>query len=247
MVEKYYYDLHIHSCLSPCGDDDMTPNNIAGMAALKGLSVIALCDHNTCKNCPAFFKACKKQGLVPIAGVEVTTSEDVHMICLFKTLDKAMAFDLELQKHRILIKNNEEVFGCQLIMDENDEIIGREEYLLVNATDLDVSSLVDLAASFDALVYPAHIDRDSNGIVSVLGTLPCDPDFSVYEFHFSEKISEYKSRFENLDKKQIVVSSDAHFLWDMNEAENAFELSIEKYSSDAVRDAVFRRLLGEKR
>ena len=245
MAEKYYYDLHIHSCLSPCGDDDMTPNNIAGMAALKGLSVVALCDHNTLKNCPAFYKACKKQGLVAIAGTEVTTSEDIHMICLFKSLDKAMEFDLFLEKHRIHIKNNEDVFGTQLIMNENDEIIGREEDLLINATDLDVESLKELVPIYDGVVYPAHIDRDSNGIVSILGTLPENPEFSSYEFHLSEKVDEYKSRFSILKDKPIVISSDAHFLWDINEAENSFELSLEKYSSDAVREAVFGYLLGE--
>jgi len=70
-MTRYYYDLHIHSCLSPCGDDDMTPNNIAGMAALKGLNIVALTDHNSTKNCPAFFEACKKQGIIPIAGMEL--------------------------------------------------------------------------------------------------------------------------------------------------------------------------------
>ncbi len=246
MIEKYYYDLHVHSCLSPCGDDEMTPNNIAGMAALKGLSVLALCDHNTCKNCPAFYKACKKQGIVPIAGVEVTSAEDIHFICLFRTLEEAMSFDAELDKKRIPIKNNEEIFGHQLIMNENDEVIGEEENLLVNSTILDTDSLYELATRFNALIYPAHIDRDSNGIVSILGTLPESPVFTTYEFHFSKNISEYKQRFKMLENKPLVVSSDAHFLWDINEAENAFELDIEKYSSDNVRDAVFSYLGGEK-
>ncbi len=246
MLEKYYYDLHVHSCLSPCGDDEMTPNNIAGMAALKGLSVVALCDHNTCRNCPAFFQACKKQGIVAIAGVEVTTAEDVHVICLFQTLDNAMAFDKELYRHRILIKNNSDVFGNQLILDENDEIVGEEEHLLINATTLGVDALYELARRFGALVYPAHIDRDSNGIVSVLGALPETPEFTAYEFRFAERIGEYKSRFKTLENKPIIVSSDAHYLWDINEAENAFLLDIETYSSDAVRKAVFSYLFGEK-
>ena len=78
-MNKYYYDLHIHSCLSPCGDDDMTPANIAGMAALKGLQILALTDHNTVKNCPAFYKACRKHGIIPVAGMELTVSEDIHL------------------------------------------------------------------------------------------------------------------------------------------------------------------------
>ena len=79
-MKMYYYDLHIHSCLSPCADDDNTPNNIAGMAFLCGLDIVALTDHNSCKNCPAFFKAAQKHGIVPVAGAELTTSEDIHVI-----------------------------------------------------------------------------------------------------------------------------------------------------------------------
>lgn len=77
------YDLHIHSCLSPCGDDDMTPANIAGMAALKGLDVVALTDHNTCRNCPAFMAAAAEYGVLAVPGMEINTSEEVHAVCLF--------------------------------------------------------------------------------------------------------------------------------------------------------------------
>ena len=81
-MSRYYYDLHLHSCLSPCADNDMTPNNIAGMAALAGLQIAALTDHNSCKNCPAFFAACKRYGVVPVAGMELTTAEGIYLICL---------------------------------------------------------------------------------------------------------------------------------------------------------------------
>ena len=85
-MKSYYYDLHMHSCLSPCADDDNTPANIAGMATLAGLEIVALTDHNTTANCPAFFEAAKKLGLIPIAGMELTTSEDIHVVCLFEYL-----------------------------------------------------------------------------------------------------------------------------------------------------------------
>ena len=104
-MNKYYYDLHIHSCLSPCGDDDMTPNNIAGMGVLNGLNIMALTDHNTSKNCPAFFKAAKKNGIIPIAGMELTTAEDIHVVCLFKDLDTALNFDGMVDSRRIKYHN----------------------------------------------------------------------------------------------------------------------------------------------
>ena len=129
-MNKYYYDLHIHSCLSPCGDNDMTPNNIAGMAALKGLHLLALTDHNTSKNCPAFFEACRRQGIVPIAGMELTTAEDIHIVCLFETLEAAMDFDAFVDSKRIRIKNRTDIFGEQIICNANDEPLGQEEFLL---------------------------------------------------------------------------------------------------------------------
>lgn len=245
MLDKYYYDFHIHSCLSPCADDDMTPNNIAGMAAIKGLHVLALTDHNSCKNCPSFFSACKKQGIIPIAGAEITTAEDIHVICLFPSLEAAMSFDSSLEEYKIPFKNDEAVFGSQLIMDEEDNVTGHEEMLLVNATTLDVESLWTFASDFGALVYPAHIDREANGIVSVLGAIPDSPEFTAYEFHFAQKVGEYRERFEMLRQKPVVISSDAHFLWDINEAENFFEVSSENYSSSLIRERIFSYLRGE--
>ena len=91
-MSRYRCDLHIHSCLSPCGDEDMTPGNIVGMSLLNGLQIVALTDHNSTKNCPAFFKIAKKHGIIPIAGMELTTAEDIHVICLFRSLEAAMAF-----------------------------------------------------------------------------------------------------------------------------------------------------------
>jgi len=110
---KVYYDLHIHSCLSPCGDDDATPAVIAGIAKLNGLDMAALTDHNTCKNCPAFFTACEFYGVTPVAGMELTTAEDVHIVCLFPTLEKAMEFDGIVEGRSAPIKNKPVIFGNQ--------------------------------------------------------------------------------------------------------------------------------------
>ena len=117
-MSRYYYDLHIHSCLSPCADDDMTVNNIAGMAALKGLQIVALTDHNTCGNCRSFFTACRRQGLIPVAGMELTTAEEIHMVCLFEDLEQAEAFEEDLRPFRLPVKNKPEIFGNQLYLDE---------------------------------------------------------------------------------------------------------------------------------
>ncbi|MBR2133897.1 MAG: PHP domain-containing protein [Eubacterium sp.] len=240
-MNRYYYDFHIHSCLSPCADDDNTPNNIAGMATLCGLNIVALTDHNTCKNCPAFFEACKRYGIIPIAGMELTTAEDIHVVCLFEELENAMAFDEALQSHRMLIKNRTDIFGNQLILDGEDNLIGVEEHFLSNATDISVEQVPEMVESFGGVCYPAHIDRQSNGIIAVLGTFPSTPFFRNVEINRREKIDEYVKNY-SLEDKRIIVSSDAHYLTDMRDKENYFELDDEPYSASLVRKKLFELL-----
>lgn len=241
-MNRYFYDLHIHSCLSPCADNDMTPNNIAGMAAIKGLKIIALTDHNSCKNCHAFLNACKRQGLIGIAGMELTTAEDIHLLCLFEHLEQAMYFDGIISEKRIKIKNRTDIFGEQLITDSDDNIIGIEENLLSNATTLTLEKAFQLASDCGAIVYPAHIDRMSNGIIATLGTFPASPPFNCAELNNSSILNEYIKKYPIIKKKKIVTSSDAHYLWDINEAENSVILDDSNYSIELIRSRLFKYL-----
>ncbi len=240
-MNKYYYDLHIHSCLSPCGDDDNTPNNIAGMASLCGLNIIALCDHNTTKNCPAFFKACKKYGIIPVAGMELTTAEDIHVICLFPDLESAMAYNQEIDKRRIKIKNRENIFGKQIITDGEDNIIGTEENLLINATTVSLDEAPQIVSAYGGVCYPAHIDKRANGIISVLGTFPDTPHFDFAELANGDNADEYSGKY-GICKDNFIISSDAHYLTSMKDKEYYFELDDEPYSSDNVRKNLFALL-----
>ena len=244
-MSRYLCDLHIHSCLSPCADDDMTPANIAGMAMLNGLNIVALTDHNTAKNCPAFFHHAKKYGLIPVAGMELTTSEDIHVICLFRNLSDALDFESFVDERRPDYQNRPEVFGNQFIMDENDEVKGQEPILLINAADISLDLAYDEVTKRGGVCYPAHIDRTSNGIVSVLGSFPEEPSFSAFELNRKEALSEYISRFPHIGKLSKTVSSDAHRLCDISEEGYAIELFDEPYSSDLVRNALIDHLLGK--
>ena len=245
-MNKYYYDLHIHSCLSPCADNDMTPNNICGMAVLGGLNIVALTDHNSCKNCPAFFKAAKRYGLIPVAGMELTTAEDIHMICLFEELSDAMAFGEFVDAKRIRIKNRTDIFGDQMITDEDDEIIGTDEFLLPNATELTVDEVPAAVGLFKGVCYPAHVDRQANGIIATLGVFPEDLAVNCSEFHGKENVGAYIKKYNGLDGKRIIISSDAHYLWDIRDKDAYFEIDDEPYSSQAVRRGLFEILRGEK-
>ncbi len=241
-MNKYYYDLHIHSCLSPCGDNDMTPNNIVSMGILNGLNIMALTDHNSSKNCPAFVKAAKKQGIIPICGMELTTAEDIHVVCLFPTLERAMLFDEFADSKRIKIVNKPNIFGEQLILDENDEVIGTEEHLLLNATGITIEQAPEIVKDFGGICYPAHIDREANGIIAALGVFPENSGFQLAEFADSGNIEEYSVRYNEVADKRIIVSSDAHYLWNIKERQEFFEIDDEPYSSALVTQRLFNEL-----
>ncbi len=243
MMKRYYYDLHVHSCLSPCGDEDSTPNNIAGMAKLCELDIVALTDHNSCKNCPAFFEAAHRLGIVPIAGMELTTSEDIHVVCLFEHLSDAMAFDEYIDGHRLRIKNRPAIFGKQLILDAEDNPIGEEEHLLISASEISVDEICALVSEYRGICYPAHIDRASNGIVAVLGAIPKDIGFRLFEIRDPERTGELCA-IHGINEDKIVVSSDAHNLESLRDKDAYIPLP-ESDDPNEVRRSLFRYLRGE--
>ncbi len=246
-MSRFRCDLHIHSCLSPCGDDDMTPANIAGMATLNGLQIVALTDHNSTRNCPAFFKAAKAYGIIPVAGVELTTSEDVHAVCLFRDLQSAMEFGEFIESRRMRIKNEPDIFGNQIIMDENDEICGEEEFLLINAVNMSLDEAHEEVTRRGGVCYPAHIDRSSNGIISMLGDFPPEPAFTAFELNDIGSLGSSLASFPIIKERGLVhvASSDAHYLTDISEEGFEIELQDEPYSSEKVRNALIDYLLGK--
>lgn len=244
-MNRYFYDLHIHSCLSPCGDDDMTPNNIANMGSLLGLGIMALTDHNTCKNLPPFFAACKRNGIVPVGGMELTTAEEIHIVCLFESLEAAMEFGDAVYPHIPTIKNRPDIFGNQLITDNEDNVMAEEDKLLISATDLDLYTATKLVGQYGGAAYPAHVDRESNGIIAILGDVPPEPGFTACEFNDKANTASYKERYDSLKKLFTLSCSDAHHLWDISEAENSLLIDDEPYSSAKVRSSLIRMLKGE--
>ncbi len=240
-MNKITYDFHVHSCLSPCGDNDMTPGNIAGMAAVKGLNAIALTDHNTCDNCESFLYQTQKLGICGICGMELTTAEEIHMVCLFETLKDAMSFSDEIKKHRMKIKNNEKIFGEQLIIDKNDEVCGKDDFFLPAATDLGLDDAYKLATSYNAVVFPAHIDKTSNGLLGILGLMPETPKFCLAEYHDPSKKSELLRFNPCLSSMPYLTNSDAHFLWDINDGVNEIDVEASK-NTDKMRADIFKFL-----
>ncbi|MCC2878203.1 PHP domain-containing protein [Lachnoclostridium pacaense] len=233
------YDLHIHSCLSPCGDDDMTPANIAGMAALKGLEAVALTDHNTCRNCPAFMAAAEEYGVLAVPGMEINTSEEVHAVCLFPNLEAALGFDAYVYGKLIPFPNNEAIFGKQQIYNEQDQVCGTEPNLLINATEISFDGLWELVRSYGGVMFPAHVDKTANSLIANLGFIPPDSRFKTAEVKDLKKLHQLRKDNPYLDKCRIISNSDAHYLEHINEPE--LTLQVEEKTAQGIIDA----LLGE--
>lgn len=218
---KLYYDFHIHSALSPCGDNDMTPNNLINMSIIKGLDAVALTDHNACENIRAA-AAVAGDKIIFIPGMEVETSEEVHIVTLFPTADAAEEMQRILVGSSPFIPNRPEIFGNQYIMDENDEICGEIDRMLVTASGLDIYTVVAAAKDLGGIAYPAHIDRESYSVLSNLGFIPPDLDISAVEITEKSRTAlegEYSNRYN------IITSSDAHYLWDISERNHYIEVS----------------------
>lgn len=239
-MSRIAIDLHMHSALSPCGDIDMTPNNIAGMAAIKELDYIALTDHNTAKNVGALMETAKEYGLSVLPGIEVTTKEEAHILAYFDCLEGAMELDEELYKHLPDIMNKKDFFGPQYIIDSEDRIVGEVDKLLISATDISIEKLADMTRAMGGIIVPAHIDRKSYSIMISLGFIP--PELPVQTVEISKNMSfeTAQQKFRFFKTYQMIHGSDAHCLEDI--AERSYFIDVE----DLRKKTILRFLNAEK-
>lgn len=221
---KYWVDLHIHSCLSPCAANDMTPNNIVNMALLKGLDIIAITDHNSARNADALVEAGKRAGLLVVPGMELCTAEEIHLVCLMPDLDKVNILDEIVYQNLFYIKNREDIFGPQLIMDSGDNVLGKEKTLLAGACKLDIGTAIDIVRNLGGVVIPAHADRQAFSMLNTLGTIPKEYNFKYIEYSRYCKFDEFIGKHSGLSCYKWITSSDAHELGDILEKEVSIEL-----------------------
>lgn len=214
----------------------MTPANIVGMAALKGLDLIALTDHNSCKNCPAFMKFVKEYGILGIPGMELTTREEVHVLCLFPDLEAALSFGDYVYSKLIPVKNKAELFGEQQIRNEKDEIAGTIENLLINSTQIGFTEVYPLVSAYGGVMIPAHIDKNSNSLISNLGFVPGDSRFTSFELKNMANLHTLQGMNPYLKGCNVITDSDAHYLEDINEGVNT--LYVREKSVKAVLEAL---------
>ncbi len=216
---KYAVDLHLHSCLSPCGDELMTPNNIVNMAYIKGLDMIAVADHNTARHLPAVAKAAKAVGVGLLPAMELTTMEEVHLLAYFRTVEEALEFSDVIYPHLPPIKNRPAIFGEQLELDEDDEPVRSEDKLLISALDLSINELTAMILDAGALAVPAHINRGANGLLQALGFIPPGVAFSALEVAIGMPLPH-----KGMPDMIHLHSSDAHYLENMFERQEFLDM-----------------------
>jgi 3',5'-nucleoside bisphosphate phosphatase len=204
-------DLHVHSCLSPCGEVTMSPRRIVSEARRKSIDLIAVTDHNSAENAPAVLRAARGAGLTAIPGLEVCSSEEVHVLALFDSLQPALALQEEVYRG-ISADNDPDSFGLQVIANEDDEVEGFQPKLLIGATDMGIDDIVQRIHDLDGLAIASHVDRESFGIIGQLGFIPPALKFDALEL--SAGASDEKAHALSVEYPQHVFirSSDAHAL-----------------------------------
>jgi len=224
-----FYDLHIHTCLSPCGDDEMTPNNIVNMAFIKGLDVIAVTDHNSAGNVEVVDFLAKKLGILLIPGMEIQTKEEVHVLCYFPSIKNIKLFEAELARYKTNIKNNAKIFGNQWLMDAEDQVIEEVDIALMMSINISLEDLKKMVVQFGGVIVPAHVNKSSNSIIVNLGFIPSELNVHTVEIHEKSPLNA-----NLLSGFKSIFNSDAHYLKDIHEPIHSFEL--ETKSCEAVID-----------
>jgi len=214
MLHVFRCDLHIHTCLSPCGDLDMYPRAIVRKSLEKGLDCIAICDHNTAENAGFVEKAAAGLPLKVIFGMEVTSREEVHVVALFENSSNVIPFQEMVYRH-LPGWNMEEKFGCQPIVNEKDEVEGFCDRLLIGATDLPLKIIIDAVHEAGGVAIAAHIDRESFSVIGQLGFISPDMRFDAVEISPRLSIGEARRLFPELKHLTFITSSDAHFIGDI--------------------------------
>jgi PHP family Zn ribbon phosphoesterase len=224
----YRADFHIHSCLSPCASLEMSPSAIVRRAQAVGLDAIALSDHNCGFNLPAFGEICEREGMPCLYGLEATSAEEAHILCLFDQLEAALEWGDRVYESLPNIPNQPDRFGDQPIVNAQEEILGFAEKFLISASVFSVSEMVKQVHALGGLCIPAHIDRRVYGIVSQLGFLPDEPfdaveltpqgnpslarDYSIVRNSDSHQLKSIGKSFSQYDVDSLSVTHLRSFL-----------------------------------
>ena len=224
MLKRFKADLHIHSCLSPCSDWAMSPKKIVQQSLEVGLDLIAICDHNSAENAGATMREGNRQGMQVLPGMEICSKEEVHILALFDELAPA----LEMQAYvyaNLPGENKTEVFGFQVIANEQDEVMGENPRLLIGATQLGLHDIVKKTHALSGINISCHVDRPAYGIINQLGFIPENLNLDGLEVSYRVKLAEAAQTIPGIENFSCVTASDAHFLNDIGKAWTVFQMA----------------------
>ncbi len=222
-MKRFKADMHIHSCLSPCADLQMSPRRIVDQACKVGLDVIALCDHNSADNVTAAMNIGQERGLSVLPGMEVCSREEVHIVALFQQPEQALEMQAHVYAH-LAGDNNVKLFGDQLVVNEADEILSENPRMLIGATDLEIRAIVEQVHHIGGLSIASHVDRQAFGIIGQLGFIPDGLALDGIEISSRTTPRDARASIDGIQDYPYVTSSDAHYLADIGKAHTLLEV-----------------------
>jgi 3',5'-nucleoside bisphosphate phosphatase len=209
-MKVFKADLHVHTVLSPCGDLEMSPVNIVEEAARKNIDILGITDHNSTKHGILIKKLAEKKDIFVLCGAEVTTKEDIHCLTFFETIEALNDFQKFLEVHLIGVKNKPGIFGYQVVVDEQNNIIEEIDKLLITALDQTIDQVEEKVHMLGGLFIPAHIDRPAYGLIGQLGFVPPDIAADALEISGYTNREEMISKYKYLAGYTFIKNSDAH-------------------------------------
>ncbi len=219
----------------------MSPSEIVKKAVEKNIDIIGITDHNSSLNAEVTHKIGKKNGVYVMMGVEVNSREEVHSICFMPDVKSLKDFQNFLDSKQTFFPNSPDKFGDQFIVDENENIIGEIEHLLINSLDLSINELADIVAQLNGIFIPAHVDRPRYSISSQLGIVPDNLKFHVMELSPFAKSNNFLVKFPWFNTYKYITNSDAHFITDIGKSFNY--LQMEHLCFDEIKTALKSAIL----
>lgn len=230
MMKTYKADLHIHTCLSHCAELEMTPKNIVAESERKGLNIIGICDHNSCENVISVKKSARNIDLDIIGGIEITSKEEVHVLALFDN-EKSLQYMQQIVYDNLIDTEDEKIFGEQVIVNENDEVLGFNKKLLIGATTLSIENIIKYIHELGGIAIASHVDRERFSLISQLGFIPEGLVLDALEISNKNRFQDFSDRL-----LPIVTFSDAHVLRDIGKNYTSF--SMERLTFDEMRKSL---------
>lgn len=224
-LRPFVADLHIHSVLSPCGDYAMVPEMVLAQAQQQGLDLIAITDHNSGANVPAFQEAFQGTGIAVLPGMEVTTAEEIHILTFFDQFEALAAWQACVYAALPAMKNDEAVFGVQVEIDAQQQVVQIHDRFFAGATTLTVDAVFQQVHAWGGLCIPAHVDKPAFSIISQLGAIPPDLDVLAVEVYRKRSVAEAIQRFPDIARYPVVRSSDAHYVNDIGAGKTTYLLA----------------------